>query len=323
MGDGTAIRPAASGVTEADLVALLLADKRSAQTRRAYSGDLRAFFGWMSPGMEGAPGAEEVRVFCARPTPEIAIRLVKWKAGMLEAGLAEATVNRRLAAVRSMLKLAARIGVATTDGRGLVEGERAESYRDTRGIGLDAVRRLLRAPVGDGVRQKRDRALLRLLCENALRRSEASALDVSDFDPEGRRLLILGKGHGSQKAPVTISTEATRAIREYLAAAGHADGALFRNASRGGPGAGGRLTADGIYGIVRGYGRQIGVGRLAPHMLRHGAITAALDATGGDVRRVQRLSRHAKLDTLMRYDDNRTDMQGEVSGELSQLYGST
>ncbi len=45
--------------------------------------------------------------------------------------------------------------------------------------------------------------------------------------------------------------------------------------------------------------------RLTPHKLRHSAITAALDATGGDVRRVQRLSRHARLETVMVYDDNR------------------
>ena len=35
--------------------------------------------------------------------------------------------------------------------------------------------------------------------------------------------------------------------------------------------------------------------------------------------RVQRLSRHAKVETLQTYDDNRTDMQGQVSGLLSGL----
>jgi integrase/recombinase XerC len=58
---------------------------------------------------------------------------------------------------------------------------------------------------------------------------------------------------------------------------------------------------------------------LSPHRLRHTAITMALDASGGDVRRVQRLSRHAKLETLLIYDDNRTDLQGEVTGMLASL----
>ncbi len=50
-----------------------------------------------------------------------------------------------------------------------------------------------------------------------------------------------------------------------------------------------------------------------PHGLRHAAITEALDLTGGDVRKVQRFSRHRDLQTLTIYDDNRVDLAGEVS----------
>ena len=39
------------------------------------------------------------------------------------------------------------------------------------------------------------------------------------------------------------------------------------------------------------------------------------------VRRVQKLSRHARLETLQRYDDNRADHQGDVTGVLSALLG--
>jgi integrase/recombinase XerC len=55
---------------------------------------------------------------------------------------------------------------------------------------------------------------------------------------------------------------------------------------------------------------------MSPHRIRHSSITHALDITG-DVRKVQRLSRHVKLETLMIYDDNRQDIQGEVSELLS------
>jgi integrase/recombinase XerC len=61
------------------------------------------------------------------------------------------------------------------------------------------------------------------------------------------------------------------------------------------------------------------VKKLSPHRLRHSSITAALDATGGDVRKVQKLSRHADLNTLMIYDDNRRDEQGELSDILADL----
>ena len=54
-----------------------------------------------------------------------------------------------------------------------------------------------------------------------------------------------------------------------------------------------------------------------PHGLRHGGITRALEVSGGDVRAVQRLSRHAKLEMLMRYDDNRRDDAGSLAQRLA------
>ena len=48
-------------------------------------------------------------------------------------------------------------------------------------------------------------------------------------------------------------------------------------------------------------------------------MTAALDASQGDVRQVQKFSRHANLDALMIYDDNRQDAQGSVSKMLADL----
>lgn len=297
-----------------DPVRLLLADKRSPATRRAYEGDLRAFFG-------GSPTPEQVRAFVGLPAPRVALRLAEYKAELVGSGAAEATINRRLSAVRSLLKFCARLGLASTDGRGLVDGERATSYRDTRGIDLAAMRRLIKAPGTDSVAALRDTALLRLLCENALRRAEVCSLSVSHFEPAGRRLLILGKGKGTQRAPVTLSPAAVAATSAYLAAAGHSGGPLFRNLDRRPDHAGDGLTPDGVYHLVGTWGAAIGVPNLTPHKLRHSAITAALDATNGDVRRVQRLSRHAKLETLQRYDDNRSDLQGEVSGILSGLLG--
>ena len=48
-------------------------------------------------------------------------------------------------------------------------------------------------------------------------------------------------------------------------------------------------------------------------MLRHEAITRALDKTNGDVRTVQRFSRHADPRTLLLYDDHRLDQAGDVA----------
>lgn len=61
--------------------------------------------------------------------------------------------------------------------------------------------------------------------------------------------------------------------------------------------------------------KAYGLGR--PHGLRHLAITEGLDFTGGDVRRGRAFSRHADANTLLRYDDARTDMFGEVARRVA------
>lgn len=310
------MRPNRASARGGELLQLLLADKRSPATKRAYAADLRDFFGEdLSP--------REVERFVSLPPPEIAGLLATYKADLLERGLTEATVNRRLAALRSLLKFCYRLGWSQTDGRSLVESERVTAYRDTRGVTPEIVKQLFVAADTGDLTGLRDVALLRLLCENALRRAEVCALNVEDFRAPERRLYILGKGKGTQKEPETVSDRTVEALNRYLVAAGHAgrpEAPLLRNVDPRPEYNGQRLTGDGIYHIIRDLGAKVGVPSLTPHKLRHTAITIALDLTNGNVRAVRDLSRHARLETLQRYDDNRQDFQGSVSEKLSNLF---
>ena len=171
--------PLAAACTTAvqDPVWLLLQDKRSPATRRAYKGDLVDFFGT-------SPTPDVVKAFVGQAVPLLAQRLVLYREEMRAKGLAPATINRRLAAVRSLLKMCYRLGLSSTDGRNLIDGEKTKAYRDTRGTDLDNLKRLLALPDRSTLRGKRDYALLRLLCDNALRRAEVCALTVADFQPD-------------------------------------------------------------------------------------------------------------------------------------------
>lgn len=350
-----------------DLLAKLLEDKRSPDTRRAYESDLRDF---AQSTLGGEPTRAMIDSFLAQPREVIALQVATYKSTLRARNLSEATINRRLAAIKSLLKFAHRLGQCETDGRNLVDGERVKSYRDTRGVDVKILRKLLAQPgknfeklqarpnislsqsngIEDDVRNiysgenfarekfLRDNALLRLLIENALRRAEVCKLNVSDFDPSTSSLWILGKGRGQQKERVTLSPACVAAVGAYLACFGIYEqrGAagldrpaawqelpgtvpLFRNLDRRPGVRGARLTSDGLYGIVGEYGEAVGVPNLTPHKLRHSCLTLALEATGGDVRRVQKLSRHKNLSTLQIYDDAREDFQGQVSNLISNL----
>lgn len=58
---------------------------------------------------------------------------------------------------------------------------------------------------------------------------------------------------------------------------------------------------------------------MSPHRIRHSAITEALNLTDGNVRKVQKLSRHSTIETVMIYDDARHKDQGKLSRRLSDL----
>ena len=83
---------------------------------------------------------------------------------------------------------------------------------------------------------------------------------------------------------------------------------------------GGRIAGDSIYRIVQGYAEAAGIERrVSPHRLRHSSITAFLDASDGNIRAAQALSRHSNQNTLTLYDDNRRQEQKGASGMLEGL----
>jgi len=160
----------------------------------------------------------------------------------------------------------------------------------------------------------RDRALLRCLFDLGLRRAEVLNLDMEDLDREAGTVAVLGKGRTS-KVKLTLPPETKKALDAWIGVRGAAPVPLFCSMNQTHPRKG-RLTAIGLYGMVRELGRKIGL-KVWPHGLRHAAITEALDLTGGNVRAVQRFSRHRDVRVLERYDDNRRDLGGEVAKQVA------
>ena len=304
--------PAPSGFEQ--LVERFL-DRRKASTLRAYRQDLSDFQSYMAAhSPEAAAG-----YLIAHGAGEANALVLSYQSDLHARGLAPSTVNRRIASLRSLVKLARTLGMVTWSLE--VENIPAATYRDTRGPGRDGYLAMLRK-LGESTSMRviRNRALVRLHYDVALRRGEIERLNLSDVDLEHSRMWILGKGR-SEKESVTLPVPTARALAEWLEVRGSAPGPLFvnfdrahrhpeRNPDR-------RLTGTSIYRIIRELGYEVGRD-VRPHGLRHAAITEALDRTLGDVRKVQKFSRHKKLDTLMIYDDNRRDLGGEVAALVAE-----
>ncbi|MCZ8271923.1 MAG: tyrosine-type recombinase/integrase, partial [Beijerinckiaceae bacterium] len=144
--------------------------------------------------------------------------------------------------------------------------------------------------------------------------------NISDFDPTAKTLRIFGKGRGNNAETVSLGSGTVRAIEAWLSARGEhdPDKALFVSVNLGYRE--GRLSTQAIYNIVKERCQAAGITKaMSPHRVRHSSITAALEATNGDVRRVQKLSRHSSLNTLLIYDDARKNHQREVTDLLDSL----
>ena len=282
---------------------------RAKTTLRAYQGDISDFRRFV--GAETNEEAAELLLSRGHGgANELALR---YRGDLLERGLAAATVNRRLAALRSVVKLARVLGMVPWSLE--VPSVESQPYRDTRGPGAAGFRLLLGGLSSrSDAKGARDSAILRLLFDLGLRRIEVSRLDVEDVDLEAGRIFVLGKKR-REKEPLTLPEPTAAAVSKWLAARGSEPGPLFVNLDRARDAretSSRRLSTTSVYRVVRKLGRETGI-KARPHGLRHAAITEALEATGGNVRAVQRFSRHRDLRVLNLYDDNRADLGGDVA----------
>jgi integrase/recombinase XerC len=286
-------------------------DGRSATTVRAYKGDLAHFARWA-----GRPDAAAAADWLFSLDAGAAnLTVLEYKNAMMGQGLAPASASRRLAALRSLARLARLTGVCGWSIE--VDDPPVERLRDTAGpgkAGWAAIKST--AAADDSPRGLRDRALVVLLHDLGLRRAESVNLAMEHVEHEAgvpSAVWVLGKGRRDRQR-LTLAAPTARALAAWLAVRGPAEGPVFHrldNASQGDASA--PLTGEAVRLIVGRLGREAGLeGPVRPHGLRHQAITAALDA-GHDLRTVQRFSRHAHVQMLITYDDNRTDMAGMVS----------
>lgn len=286
---------------------------KSERTIKAYTQDLEQFAAFLGTPTVAAAAA---RLLALELGPANALTL-EYRTWLTARGLSNATVNRRLAALRSAMKLGRTLGLTP---HALEVGNlKATKYRDTRGPGVTGFERMLHATPRATPKGKRDRAIIWLLFGTALRRAEVAGLDLADLEWEAglpASAWILGKGQ-DEKERVTLPEPVGRALAGWVELRGREPGALFTSLDRARKGSG-RISGEGIRVLVARLGKKAGLGVVRPHGLRHAGITAALDA-GVDVREVRKYSRHKRIETVLIYDDNRQDLGGKTASRVARL----
>jgi integrase/recombinase XerC len=284
----------------------------SPNTKRTYASALNDFF----IKLTGIPtNPQQIQEFLRLSQFEAVGVVLKYQGLLLDLGLAPSTINTRLSAVKSLTSHARKLGQCNYSLED-VTLLHVENYRDTSGVGVDDYRSILNEVDRATDKGKRDYAILRLLWDNAIRRGELVSTNIEDF--RDGKLWILRKGK-RQKQPIDLAARTAAAVQEWLTVReGQANEPIF--IALDGRSHGKRLSGRSVARVVDWTSTDAGVEKhMSPHRVRHSSITAALDATNGDVRTVQQLSGHADLNVIRRYDDNRQGLQKKVSNLLSDL----
>jgi integrase/recombinase XerD len=216
-------------------------------------------------------------------------------------GFAPASVERKVAAVKSFHKFLVREGVTDNHPTASMPLPK-KPKRLPNVVSIEQVERLLEQPFPEGPVGLRDRAILEVLYGCGMRASEIVGLDLTDVElPEGF-VRVFGKG-GKERA-VPIAGAAAAALQDYLDHARRVlkpkgrvrrqdPAAVFVNVR------GGRLTRQTIFAIVRSYGGRVGLD-MHPHTLRHSFATHMLEG-GADLRALQEMLGHSDISTTQIY----------------------
>ena len=269
----------------------------NARTRRAYQIDLRDFMRFV-----GIDRPEQFRSVTRA-------HVIAWRTSLEKRELGGATIRRKLAALSSLFEYLCDNNAVTHNPVKGVKRPTVESYEGkTPALGDHEARKLLAAPQGDGIKAKRDRALLSTLLYHGLRREELCSLRVRDIMMRRGvpHLRVHGKGGKTRYLPLHPGT--AELITDYLDELGHGgipSAPLFQPVRNNRNGKIDKaMSTDGAYKVIRGYAEQVGIGNaeaFGVHSLRATAATNALDHEA-DIAKVQEWLGHANIATTRLYD---------------------
>jgi len=216
--------------------------------------------------------------------------------------LSVASVNKHLSAMRGVLREAWRLGMMDAE-----DFHRAVDLEPVRGNSLPRGRALEENEIAalfhicqrdPSPRGPRDATVLALGLYG-LRRSEIAGAQFDALDRDAWVLRVEGKGSKLREVP--LKNGGADALRAWIEHRGEGCGPLLCPVRKGGRVDVGKISAEAIYRICMRRAAEAGVRSFAPHDLRRTFVSTLLDR-GVDLAVAAKLTGHAGLDTVARYD---------------------
>ncbi len=240
------------------------------------------------------------------------------KSSLKQEGKSANTINLALSAVRGVmkacfhLKLIAAEQMLSLNNMGAVRSQRLPSGRSlTKAELAKLYRRCSQDKTAIG---KRDYAVITLLLATGIRRSEAIAITIDDYNAK-TGVLNIQSGKGDKQRTAYLNTESRAVIRQWLGVRGSHSGNLFNPVTKTGTILNKGLSSQAIYDIIQQRSEQAGIAPVRPHDLRRTFVTQLLDA-GVDLNTTRQLAGHNDIQTTARYDCRNQKSQKKAVQQL-------
>lgn len=281
------------------------ARSKAANTVRAYTSDWRQFEDWCwTRGLE--------------PLPALPEAVAAWLASLAQAGRADSTIARHLAAIAWHHRQTGQVAPQHRDPRaviadtlaGIRREQRARPIRKKSALMAADLARMIAAAEGQSSRAIRDRAIMALGLAAALRRSELVALQLADLElvRDGLKLTIRHSKTDQEGEGQVIAVPSGKVLRpgarlnEWLNVRGGEAGPLFYRSDAQGVMTKEPMSDRSVARLIQRYAKKVGLDpdTLGAHSLRSGFLTEAARA-GASLPKMQEVSRQKKVEVLLGY----------------------
>src|SRR5205809_217145 len=281
----------------------------SPRSRRVYQYAIEQFIAW----------------YCSEPRLAFSrIVVVRYRMHLESRTLAANTINQHLAVVRRLAYEAADAGLLSPDlaaGIGRVKGVKQLGQRSGNWLTLVQSSAVLSHARGDGLRAKRDYAMLAMLLGCGLRRSELADLEIDEVQTrQGHWAIVDLIGKGGRIRTVPIPQWAKDALDLWISAARVTQGKIFRAVSKTGKVWGEGLSQNVVWYVVRSCCRRAGLDHIAPHDLRRTCAKLCYDS-GGELEQIQFLLGHVSVQTTERYLGCKQNLGSPVNDRFNLKVG--
>ncbi len=266
----------------------LLKEKNySLLTVRAYTDDVKSFFDFLQEEDRGA-------------TPEEVVygHIRAWVVSLVDAGVSNSTVNRKVSSLRSFYKFLLRAGQISADPL-----LKHRSLKTAKKVQVPFSEKELEAVISeneypDDFEGVRNRLIIELFYTTGIRRAELIGLTMQSYDSSARTLKVLGKRNKERIVPVLACT--ADLLSKYMAlrrSLPHIESPslLILNPR------GQKVSESFVYRLINCYFSVVSAKvKKSPHVLRHTFATHLLN-NGADLNSVKELLGHASLSSTQIY----------------------